>query len=152
MKLQKDLREFVELLNSHEVEFLVVGGHAVAFHGYPRFTGDIDFFVRPSQQNASKIGDALEAFGFPEARRFQEALMTEGKIVQLGYPPSRIDLLTSATGLEFEDASKQAIPGELDGLPVRFLDRSSLLRNKRASGRAKDLADVEELEKILRPR
>lgn len=148
MKLQRDLREFVELLNSHGVEYLVVGGHAVAFHGYPRFTGDIDFLVRSSEQNAAKIGEVLEVFGFPGAERLRDALTTKGKIVQLGYPPNRIDLLTSASGLDFDEAWQQAVRGELDGLPVHFLDRESLMRNKRAAGRAKDLADLEELEKL----
>ena len=151
MKLQKDLREFIELLNSHGVEYLVVGDHAVAFHGYPRYTGDIDFLVRPTEENASRIVAVLESFGFSDAHEINASLTQPEKIVQLGRPPNRIDILTSASGVNFEEVWKQAIVAELEGLPVRFPDLSSLLKNKRASERAKDLADVEELEKVVKP-
>ena len=151
MKLQKDLREFIELLNSHGVEYLVVGGHAVAFHGYPRYTGDIDFLVRRSEENASRIVAVLEAFGFAGAHELKASLTQPEKIVQLGRPPNRIDILTSASGVDFEEVWNLAISTELDGLPVRFPDFRSLLKNKRASGRPKDLADVDELEKVVKP-
>jgi hypothetical protein len=151
VKLQKDLREFIELLNSHGVEYLIVGGHAVAFHGYPRYTGDIDFLVRPSEENASRLVAVIERFGLAEADNLKPTLMQREKIVQIGRPPNRIDILTSASGIDFEEASERAISGSLDGLPVRFPDLGSLLKNKRASGRAKDLADVEELEKVGKP-
>lgn len=150
MKLQKDLREFIELLNSHGVDYVVVGGHAVAFHGYPRYTGDIDFLVRPTEENASRIVAVLESFGFSGAHELRASLTQPEKIVQLGRPPNRIDILTSASGVDFEEVWKQAVVAELEGLPVRFPDLSSLLKNKRASGRAKDLADVEELEKVVK--
>ena len=151
MKLHKDLREFIELLNSHGVEYVVVGGHAVAFHGYPRYTGDIDFLVRPTEENASRIVAVLDAFGFSDAHELKTSLTQPEKIVQLGRPPNRIDILTSASGVDFEEVWKQAISAELDELPVHFPDLPSLLRNKRASGRAKDLADVDELEKVVKP-
>ena len=151
MKLHKDLREFIELLNSHGVEYVVVGGHAVAFHGYPRYTGDIDFLVRPTEENAARIVAVLDAFGFSDAHELKASLTQPEKIVQLGRPPNRIDILTSASGVDFEEVWNQAISAELDGLPVRFPDLPSLLRNKRASGRAKDLADVDELEKVVKP-
>ena len=151
MKLQKDLREFIELLNSHGVEYLVVGGHAVAFHGYPRYTGDIDFPVRPTQENASQIVSAIERFGLSDAESLKSTLVQQEKIVQIGRPPNRIDILTSASGIDFEATWERAISGSLDGLPVRFPDLVSLLKNKRASARAKDLADVEELEKVAKP-
>lgn len=150
MKLQEDLREFIELLNSHGVDFLVVGGHAVAYHGHPRYTAHIDFLVRASQENAARIVEVLEAFGFKNAADIKPALAQSEKIVQLGRPPNRIDILTSASGISFEEAWKRSIYGELDGIPVRFPDIDSLLKNKRASGRAKDLADVEELEKATK--
>ena len=151
MKLNRDLREFIEWLNSHRVEYLVVGGHAVAFHGYPRYTGDIDFLLRRNDENAAKVVEALKSFGFPNPEQFREVLNEPDKIVQLGRPPNRIDLLTSASGLEFEDVWAASVEGELDGLPVRFPDLSSLLRNKRAAGRPKDLADADELDKRSRP-
>ena len=151
MKLQKDLREFIELLNSHGVEYVLVGGHAVAFHGYPRYTGDIDFLVRPTEENASQIVTVLEAVGFSDAHEIKASLTQPEKIIELGRPPNRIDILTSASGVDFEEVWKQAISGQLDGLPVRFPDLRSLLTNKRAAGRAKDLADVDELEKVVKP-
>lgn len=147
MKLQSDLREFVELLNSHGVEYIIVGGHAVAFHGYPRFTGDIDFFVRDTPDNAARIAAALDAFGFGGLGADASTFTQPDKVVQLGRPPNRIDLITSISGVDFERAWLHRVDGELDGLPVYFLDRASLLINKRASGRAKDIADVEALEK-----
>ena len=146
MKLQKDLREFIELLNFRGVEYLVMGGHAVAFHGYPPFTGDIDFFIRADAQNAARVITVLQEFGFSDADKLANALTEPEKIFQLGRPPHRIDILTSVSGLSFDEAWAAAVPGELDGLSVRFPSLSSLLCNKRASGRTKDLADVEQLE------
>lgn len=151
MRLHKDLREFIELLNSHGVEYVVVVGHAVAFHGYPRYTGDIDFLVRPTEENVSRIVAVLEGFGFSGAHELKASLTQPEKIIQIGRPPNRIDILTSASGVDFEEVWNQAISAELDGLPVRFPDLSSLLKNKRASGRPKDLADVDELEKVVKP-
>lgn len=151
MKLHKDLREFIELLNSHGVEYLVVGGHAVAYHGYPRFTGDIHFLVRSSEENASRIVAVLLTFGFSDAAKLQGELTQPHKVVQLGRPPNRIDILTSVSGLPFEEAWQRALPARLDGIPVRFPDRASLIKNKRASARPKDLADVEELERVKPP-
>jgi hypothetical protein len=150
VKLQKDLREFIELLNSHEVEYLIVGGHAVAFHGHPRYTGDIDFLVRPTDQNASRIVSVIREFGIEHSESLKVSLMQRDKIVQIGRPPNRIDIITSASGIDFDEAWDQAVSGNLDGLPVRFPDLRSLLKNKKASGRTKDLADVEELEKVAK--
>jgi hypothetical protein len=141
--LQKDLREFLELLNSHRVEYVIVGGHAVAYHGYPRFTGDIDFFVRATRENAERIAQVLEDFGFSRAAVSIEDLTTQNRVVQLGRPPNRIDLVTSISGVSFDDAWSSRIEGRLDGLPVQFLGRNALLANKRASGRPKDLAELD---------
>ena len=145
MKLQRDLREFIELLNSHGVEYLVVGGHAVAFHGYPRFTGDVDFFVRSTAENARRLIAVLAAFGFGQAGLDEATLMQPEKIVQLGVPPNRIDLLTSISGVDFVDAWSDRIPDALDGVPVAFVSKRTLVANKRASGRPKDLVDLEKL-------
>ncbi|HJL20456.1 MAG TPA: nucleotidyltransferase [Sandaracinaceae bacterium LLY-WYZ-13_1] len=147
MRLQRDLREFVELLNSESVEFLIVGGHAVAFHGYPRYTGDLDFFVRPTLENAEKLIAALETFGFGSMGVTAEVLTEPDKVIQLGRVPNRIDLLTSISGVDFDDAWSTRVAGELDGIPVQYIGRDALLRNKSASGRAKDLGDIEELER-----
>ena len=145
MKLQKDLKEFIELLNSLKIEFVIVGAHAVAFHGYPRFTGDIDLFVRPSQYNATKITTALHNFGFAIPPGFENTFTQSEKVIQLGRPPNRIDLLTSITGVTFDEAWNDCVDTELDGIPVKMIGRKMLLKNKEATGRVKDLADIEGL-------
>jgi len=152
VKLQKDLREFIELLNSQGVEYLVVGGHAVGFHGYPRYTGDIDFWVKPSEANAARLVEVFKAFGFADGEKIGSISRQPGKMMQLGLPPNRIDVLTSISGLEFEDAWLSSLPGKLGGLPVRFPNLASLLQNKRSSARPKDLADVDELERVANTR
>ena len=146
MKLDKNLREFIELLNSRGVEYLVVGGHAVAFHGHPRFTADIDFFVAISPVNAEKLIDVLNAFGFSALGLKKEDFLEQGSIVQLGYPPNRIDIVTGIEAVAFTEAWNQRILGTLGGIPVQFIGRDLLLKNKRAAGRPKDLADADALE------
>lgn len=152
MGLQKDLREFIELLISNDVEYVVMGGHAVGFHGYPRYTGDIDLWIRPSESNALRFVEVLKRFSFQDAEAVKDVLSQPGRMLQLGVPPNRIDVLTSVSGVQFETAWEDSLPGELDGLPVRFPSLESLLQNKKASGRPKDLADVDQLEKVARAR
>jgi hypothetical protein len=135
-------------LNSQKIDFVVVGAHAVAFHGYPRFTGDIDLLIRPTAENAKQLTNALNMFGFPVQPGFESALIQPEKVIQLGRAPNRIDLLTSITGVTFDEAWQDSIVTELDGITVRMLGRNTLLKNKQASGRRKDLADIEG---ILRP-
>lgn len=147
MPLSKDLREFVECLNSNEVEYLIVGALAVSWHGFPRYSGDIDFLIRPSEANAERLLRAIAQFGFGGIGISAADLTVPGKVIQLGREPNRIDLLTSVTGVPFDDAWDDRSPGHLDGLPVNFIGRSSLLRNKDATGRAKDRIDAEELRK-----
>lgn len=145
MKLQKDLREFIESLNAADVRYVVVGGYAVAFHGHPRFTGDLDFFVEPSLENGSRITEAISRFGFAgtglKAADFEEP----DSVIQLGRPPYRIDLLTSIDDVSFEQAWQERIEASLDGMPAYILSKSLLLKNKRAADRAQDRADVERL-------
>lgn len=145
MRLQKDLREFIELLNSRGVKYIIVGGHAVAYHGHPRYTGDIDFFVEPSEDNANRILAALLDFGFGDLDLDPQDFQRPESVVQLGMPPNRIDMLTSISGVSFAQAWQARLAAELDKLPVCFISKDLLLENKRASGRAKDLADVAEL-------
>ncbi len=135
-------------MNSHGVDYVVVGGHAVGYHGYPRFTGDIDLFIRSTSDNAVRVLAVLRAFGFSDLSDVESILSQPGKVVQLGRPPNRIDILTGISGVDFGEASAGAQLSHLDGVPVRIIGRAALLKNKRASGRAKDLADVEELEKL----
>ncbi len=145
MKLHPDLREFIELLNSRRVDYLVVGGHAVAFHGFPRFTGDLDFFVRPSPANARRVVGVLSDFGFRESGLDESKLTRADQVIQLGHPPNRIDLLTSISGVTYDEAEEQSVAAKLDGLAVRFIGKESLVKNKRAAARPQDLADVARL-------
>ena len=148
MTLASDLREFIESLNAHGVEYLIVGGHAVGYHGFPRYTGDVDFFIGHTPENAARTAAALRAFGVPTDDALERSLACPDRILQLGVPPNRVDVLTSISGVEFVDARPAGVDGTLDGLPVRFLGRDDLLRNKRASGRPKDLADAAEIERV----
>ena len=145
MKLQEGLREFIELLNSTGVKYVIVGGYAVAYHGHPRFTGDIDIFVELSQSNAQKLEEAIRRFGFQETGLTARDFVTPDSIIQLGRPPNRIDVVTSADAVDFHEAWHSKNEATLDGLPVYFISKELLLKNKRASGRARDLADVEAL-------
>jgi len=142
MQLNKDLREFIELLNSNKVEYLVVGAFAVAWHGHPRFTADIDFLVATSAENASAVIAALDAFGFRSLGITPEDLRREDQIIQLGATPNRIDLITSISGVPFVEAWANRVTGLIDGIPVNFISREHLIRNKDASGRPKDLLDA----------
>jgi len=145
MNLQKDLKEFIELLNSANVKYLIVGGYAVAFHGHPRFTGDIDVFIECSEANARKMNVVLQDFGFKELGLSEQDFLKDGTIIQLGLPPNRIDIITAIDGVNFQDAWETKIPATLSGVPVHFISKDLLLKNKRAVGRTKDIADVEEI-------
>lgn len=148
--LQADLKEFIELLNSHGVEYLIVGGHAVAFHGHPRFTGDIDFFIRITPPNVHRLLAVLDDFGFGSLGITERDLLAPKRIVQLGQPPNRIDIMTSISGVDFDSAWESRIETTMDGKPVMVIGWNELLRNKRAAGRQKDLADVDKLIAIAR--
>jgi hypothetical protein len=147
-QLQTDLSEFVGLLNSRNVEYLVVGGHAVAFHGHPRFTGDIDFFINASAENAHRVLEVLAGFGFGDLGITVDDLTAPDRVIQLGRPPNRIDILTTISGVSFAEAWVSRAPGELGGHSVNFLGWDDLIKNKTASGRDKDQLDVKTLLKI----
>lgn len=146
--LQSDLSEFVGLLISHGVEFLVVGGYAVAFHGHPRLTGDVDFFIRATPENAERVVRVLEEFGFGNLGVTALDLITPDRVLQLGRPPNRIDILTSISGVEFSSCWDSRVVGELGKHTVNFLGWDALIANKTASGRDKDLLDVKTLTRI----
>jgi hypothetical protein len=146
------LREFIGLLNSHKADYLVVGGHAVAFHGHPRFTGDIDFFIRRTPPNAQRLLAALQDFGFGGLGITERDLLEPKRIVQLGQPPNRIDLLTSISGVDFDAAWDTRVESVMDDQPVCLIGWDELLRNKKAAGRPKDLTDVEKLLAVARHR
>lgn len=134
-------------LGDARVEFVIVGAHALAAHGLPRATGDIDIFVRPSRENAERLMRALAAFGAPTAAHGIGAadFASPGQVYQLGLPPRRIDLLTAIDGVTFEEAARTRIEARVDDLLLPFLGREALITNKRAAGRPKDLVDVEAL-------
>jgi hypothetical protein len=144
--LSKDFKEFIKLLNVHSVRYLVVGGYAVAFHGHPRYTKDLDVWIELSQENADRIIKALEEFGFGSLGLKTEDFLEEDQIIQLGYPPNRIDILTALKEIKFEDCYKERIEIEIEGVKINFIDLENLKRNKRATGRPQDLADAENLE------
>ncbi len=145
MKLDKDFNEFVELFVANDVRFLVVGGYALAAHGYPRATDDFDAWVWANPENAVKIVDCLTKFGFGSLNLSTDDFTTLDRVVQLGYPPYRIDIITSISGVEFDSAWSNRLVVDVDGLNVPFIGRDDLLKNKRATGRPKDLLDVERL-------
>ena len=144
--LNKDFREFIELLNENEVRYLVVGGYAVAFHGHPRYTKDLDVWIELSADNANKIIEVLKKFGFGSLGLKSEDFLESDQIIQLGYPPNRIDILTTLKDLKFVDCYKAKVGVEIQGLHIDFIDIENLKKNKRATGRPQDLADAENLE------
>jgi predicted nucleotidyltransferase len=146
VKLQKDLKEFVGLFLSRKVEFVVVGGHAVAFHGYPRLTDDLDLFIVPAKENAERIIETLKEFGFDLPNINLETLQHPDRVIQLGRAPNRIDLLTQVSGVSAEEVWRSRVEGDLGGLKVPFIGKQALIQNKRATGRPQDLADLHHLE------
>jgi hypothetical protein len=144
--LSKDFKEFIALLNGYSVRYLVVGGYAVAFHGYPRYTKDLDIWIELSPENADNVLKALDDFGFGSLGLKPEDFLESNQIIQLGYPPNRIDLLTTLKDITFEDCYKARVVVDIQGLKISFIDLENLKKNKRATGRPQDLADAENLE------
>ncbi len=144
--LNQDFKEFLALLLEEKVEFLVVGGYAVAFHGYPRFTGDLDILIGTNSENAVKILSALKKFGFGKLSISQADLQTERNVIQLGFPPVRIDLITSLDGVKNEELFIGSIKSDFYGLKIPMISKAHLIQNKRATGRPRDLLDIENLQ------
>jgi hypothetical protein len=145
--LNKDFKEFVELLNSARVEYLIVGAYALAAHGHPRYTGDIDIWIRRSEDNVARVLKVLEDFGFGALGLGREDFLKPDSVVQLGYPPARIDLLTSISGVEFDAAYSRRVTMTISGIELPIIGLEEFRANKHAAGRAKDLADLESLRK-----
>jgi len=145
MEMDKDFNEFVELFITHDVQFLIIGGYALAAHGLPRATGDLDAWVWASDENALKIIAALNEFGFGDVGVTVSDFSREDSVVQLGYPPYRIDILTSIDGVEFKDAWDRRILVRVNQSDVPFISRQDLVTNKTAVGRPQDIADVKRL-------
>jgi len=145
MLLNQDFKEFIESLNDNRVRYLVVGGYAVALHGHPRYTKDIDIWIEMTPENAKRVVTALQHFGFGSLELTPEDFLTPSQVIQLGYPPRRIDLLTSLAGVDFESCYPERITVFIDGVNVDFIDLANLKKNKLATGRHQDLADLENL-------
>jgi len=145
MEIQSDFKELLELFNSHKIEYLITGGYALAYHGAPRYTGDIDLFVKPDPENAANIINALDEFGFGSLGLTKEDFMEPNQIIQLGVAPGRIDIITSISGVTWEEANTGKIKGSCGGVTVNFVGREQFVKNKKATGRKKDLADIEAL-------
>jgi hypothetical protein len=143
---KSDFEELFGFLTARNVRFVVVGGHALAYHGRPRYTKDLDVFVEPTAENAARLLRALEDFGFGGLGLTEADFDTPGKVVQLGVAPNRIDLLTAIDGVSFDQAWQGRAAGRFGTESVPFLGRRELLANKRAVGRLQDLADIEALE------
>jgi hypothetical protein len=147
-ELNEDFHDMVVALLRASVDFIVIGAHALAAHGLPRATGDFDILVRPSPDNAARVIAALDDFGAPTRAHGVTAtdFEREGAVYQIGLPPRRIDLLTSITGVSFDEAWSSRVPARVAGLEFTVIGREALLKNKRATGRDKDLVDVRALE------
>jgi hypothetical protein len=144
--LNQDFKEFIQLLNDNQVKYLVIGGYAVAVHGHPRYTKDIDIWIEISDENAQKLVTALTQFGFESLGLTSEDFQTPHQIIQLGYPPNRIDLITNPDGIDFQTCYDSKIEVTLNDVPVKFINLDNLKKNKLASGRLQDLADLEKLQ------
>ncbi len=145
MEVQQDFRELLELFNAHKIEYIIVGGYALAYHGAPRYTGDIDIFVKPNKHNAKRILAALDDFGFGSVGLKGADFISPDKVVQLGVPPVRIDIITSITGVTWEEALSGRIKGTYGDISTYYLGRDQFISNKRAMGRKRDQADLEAL-------
>jgi hypothetical protein len=145
MAVQKDFEELLALFNSKRIKYLIVGGYALAFHGAPRYTGDIDIFVKPDSRNADLIMAALKKFGFGSLDIKKSDFEKPGFVIQLGVPPVRVDLITSLTGVSWKESFFKKVRGKYGDVPVNYIGRAHLIKNKRALARKKDLADIEAL-------
>jgi hypothetical protein len=146
MDLHPDLIELLKGLSASKVRFLIVGAHAVAFHGHPRFTNDLDIWIEQSPENAERVWRALKEFGAPLADVRPEDFANPDIVYQMGVAPNRFDVLVSIDAVHFAKAWRNRVRGTLGGIPVHYLGRQDLLRNKKAAGRSQDLIDVEKLD------
>ena len=145
MEIQPDFKELLALFNDHRVSYMIVGGYALAFHGAPRFTGDIDIYVNPDRDNAQRIVAALDAFGFASLGLKSADFEQPDRVIQLGVSPVRIDLITSITGVSWDEALAGRVPSTYGDVPIFYIGREQFVSNKRATGRNRDLADLEAL-------
>ncbi|EDM24711.1 hypothetical protein LNTAR_12962 [Lentisphaera araneosa HTCC2155] len=145
MEIHPDFNDLLNLFNEQKVKYIIVGGYALAYHGAPRYTGDIDLWIKISQDNAEKVVSALNEFGFGSLGIKQEDFIHEDQVLQLGYPPVRIDIMTSIDGVNFDSAYKNAEKTTMGDLEIIMISKSDLIKNKKATSRHQDLADLESL-------
>ena len=145
IRLPQDFKDFLKLLNSNGVEYLVVGGYAVSYHGYPRSTGDMDIWVAVHPGNSQRLLEALKEFGFHSEGLSNGVFLKRDQVIRMGVPPIRIELLTSVSGVEFEDCYRSRITDVVDGVQVSLINLNDLKKNKQAAGRHRDMADLENL-------
>ena len=148
MRVEKDFKEFIALLNRHDVHYLIIGGFAYSFYAEPRYTKDIDVLIERSLENAKKVLKSIKYFGFENIRLDEKDFLETGQIIQLGVAPVRIDILTSVKGVDFKEFWQNRVTGRYGEISVFFISKHDLIRCKRISGRKQDLADIEKLEKI----
>lgn len=146
MDLAPDFDEFIGCLTAHGVEFIVVGAYALAYHGAPRFTGDLDVLIRPTIENAKRFLDAVHAFGFPISELTPALVVDMRALLEMGLPPVQIHVMSTISGVEWDDAWADHVQAPLGAHPVALLGRRTFIQNKRAAGRPKDLADIDALE------
>ena len=145
MEAQQDFKELLELFNKYRVEYMIVGGYALAFHGAPRYTGDMDIYIKPDSQNGERITTALKDFGFGEIGLSVEDFIYPEKVIQLGVPPVRIDIITSLSGVTWDEASAGKMSALYGDTEVHLIGREQFIKNKKATGRKRDIADLESL-------
>ena len=146
MILNPDFKEFLQLLNTNDTRYLIIGGYAVAYHGYPRYTKDIDIWIETSSDNAKKVIKTLRDFGFESLGLKEDDFLEGDTVIQLGHPPNRIDLIMGAPGVDFNTCYESRVEEEIDGVCLPFINLKNLKEQKRASGRHQDLADIQNLE------
>lgn len=143
--LPPDFKEFLKLLKEYDVQYLLIGGYAVGYHGYARATDDMDIWVAIHPDNAQKLVSALKAFGLNDPNLTPELFLQKPKIIRMGFPPMRLEISTSISGVDFEECYQTRIVDTLDDIEINLIDLEHLKKNKKASGRAKDIADLENL-------
>ena len=144
--LPNDFKEFLLALNHCDVEYMLIGGYAVTFYGYPRTTADIDIWISTKPKNAARVMNALRDFGFGNSDANEQMFLATGRVIRMGVPPLRIEILTSISGVEFDACYSRCTQAVLDDVPVKIISQPDLIANKLAAGRPKDIADVAELE------
>lgn len=145
LNLPLDFKDFLKLLNEKKVKYLLIGGYAVGYHGYPRATGDMDIWIAIHPENAQNMVAVLKDFGIEHPELTPELFLQEKKIIRMGHPPMRLEISTGISGVEFEECYSTRIVDTLDGIEVNIIDLPHLKTNKKAAGRLKDLADLENL-------